>query len=307
MSAAAQSLDHTGIVTRDLNAAAAQLEAVGFTVTPLARHAGGRTGNRCVMLQAGYLELVATVDGGASATLDRFLARYAGVHILALGMADEVAVADRLRRAGITAPAVTWTERAVDDTDPAAPRARFGLITPSDPPEEVVDQGGVDQGVVHHGQVHHGQVYQGQVYQGRVHLIRHMTPEALWQDRFLSHANHATALTEAVLVVEEPARTAAWFARLAGQPLVPDPVDGYALPLPRGRLRIVPRRASDALLGVPEPPTLPWIAGLTLTTADTMAALRRLLAERSVPHQIRGEVVLVAVCGVNLRFQPVGR
>lgn len=282
MSAAAQSLDHAGIVTRDLNAAAAGLEAAGFTVTPLARHAGGRTANRCVMLQAGYLELVATVDGGASATLDRFLARYAGVHILALGMADEVAVADRLRRAGITAPAVTWTERAVDDTDPGGPRARFGLITPSDPPE-------------------------GGVHQGRVHLIRHMTPEMLWQDRFLSHANHATALTEAVLVVEEPARTAAWFARLAGQPLTPDPVDGYALPLPRGRLRIVPRRASDALLGVPEPPTLPWIAGLTLTTADTIAALSRLLAERSVPHQIRGEVVLAAVCGVTLRFQPVGR
>ena len=71
----ATGLDHVGIVGRDLGSLAAAFEATGFHLTPLARHAGGRTGNRCAMFaEGGYLEPISTVDGGTSATLDRFLA-----------------------------------------------------------------------------------------------------------------------------------------------------------------------------------------------------------------------------------------
>jgi hypothetical protein len=223
-------LDHVGIVGRDLGALVAAFEAAGFTLTPLARHAGGRTGNRCAMLRdGGYLELMSTIDGGTSATLDRFLARHAGAHILALAIEDEASVQDRLCRAFGTAPALSRTDRAVDDSDPDGPRARFSLLTPPDPPE------------------------------GRVHLILHETPEALWQPRFLQHANKAVSLEEVVIVSAEPATTAAWYSRLAGRPVVPDHVGGYVLPLHRGRIRIVPPGAYPAL-------AVPSIAALTLRT-----------------------------------------
>ena len=126
MSAAADALDHVGIAATDLGALAADWEKLGFCLTPLARHSGRRTpdgpvvpfgtGNRCVMLREGYLELIAIVDPGAfSNTLDRFLARYAGIHILALSIEDEDANLARLRRAGIEIPGVAYLERPVDD------------------------------------------------------------------------------------------------------------------------------------------------------------------------------------------------
>ena len=134
----AADLDHVGVVGQDLTALATTFEQLGFHLTPLARHAGGRTGNRCVMLrEGGYLELMSTIDGGTSTTLNRFLVRYAGAHILALGIEDADAVLARLRLAWAGVPDVSRTDRAVDDGEAEGPRARFSLITPADPPPTI--------------------------------------------------------------------------------------------------------------------------------------------------------------------------
>jgi hypothetical protein len=268
----ATALDHVGVVGRDLAVLAAEFEQIGFCLTPLARHAGGRTGNRNVMLRRGYIELLSVVDGGSSATLDRFLARYAGIHILALAIDDAPAALARLRRARFDQAALSYTGRAVDDADPAAPRARFALVTPPDPPE------------------------------GRVHLIRHLTPEAIWQERFLHHPNHATALEEVVLVVAEPAATAALLSRLAGRPVLPDAAGGYALDLPRGRMRMLPAGSLGAVFPGVAVPAVPWIAGITLGTDDANAALRRWLEDRAIPFRMVGGTLSVQAGGVTLRF-----
>jgi Glyoxalase-like domain len=151
-------LDHAGVVTRDLVALAQQYERLGFALTPIARQADGRIGNRCVMLRYGYIELLAVVDPNAgSATLARFLARYVGVHILAFAIDDTQAVLERLRGGDASLSSVVEFERAIDDADPSGPRARFALIRVPDQPE------------------------------GRINLVRHLTPELLWQERFLRH------------------------------------------------------------------------------------------------------------------------
>ena len=270
----ATALDHVGVVGRDVAALAADFGSLGFCLTPLARHAGGRTGNRNVMLRRGYIELLSVVDQGSSATLDAFLARYPGIHIIALAIADETATLARLRRAGFARATLSHTERAVDDANPAGARARFTLVTTPDPPE------------------------------GRVHLISHLTPEVLWQERFLHHPNHATTLEEVVLVVEEPAATAAWLSRLAGHPVVPDAAGGYALDLPCGCVRLLTPRAFGALFPDVTVPTLPWIGGISLITDDANAALRRWLEERAMPFRIAGDAVLVEAAGLALRFRP---
>jgi hypothetical protein len=202
----APALDHVGVVARDLAALGGQYEYLGFTLTPLARQTDGRIGNRCAMLRQGYIELLAVAHRSAgSATLDRFLARYAGIHILAFAIEDEQAVLERLRRAGIGTAAVSHLDRAIDDMDPAGPRARFALIQLPDQPE------------------------------GRINLTR----ERLWQERFLRHPNNAVALAEVVIAVGEPAETAARFSRLVGCQVVPDPAGGLGLELPRGRVRLL--------------------------------------------------------------------
>jgi hypothetical protein len=284
MSSAA-SLDHVGIAGRDLGAMAAAFERLGFQLTPLARHSGKRTpdgpvvpfgtGNRCIMLREGYVELIAIVDPAAfSNTLDRFLARYAGIHIIALGIDDETANLDRLRRAGVDIPGVAYLERPVDDADPAGPRARFARLPLPDAPE------------------------------GRLQLIRHLTPEAIWQERFLAHPNHAVGLAEVVIAVEHPAESAARFSRLAGRPVVPDPAGGFALPLPRGTVRLLPPDALGVVLPGATIPSLPFIAGIVVRT-DDLEATARLLAERGVAHERLGNSVQVGVdqaAGAAVRF-----
>ena len=284
--ASADALDHVGIASKDLTSLAAQWEALGFCLTPLARHSGKRTpdgpvvlfgtGNRCIMLREGYLELIAIVDPGAfSNTLDRFLARYAGIHILALSIADEEANLARLRRAGIEIPGVAYLERPVDDADPTGPQARFARLPLPDPPE------------------------------GRIQLIRHLTPEAIWQERFMAHPHPAVGLAEIVLAVEHPAETAARFSILAGRPVVPDPEGGFQLDLPRGRVRILPPQAVQLVFPGIAIPCLPFIAGIAVRTDDATQAASALLAERGIPHrQVAGGVLVdpAATGGVALRL-----
>lgn len=267
----AVALDHVGIVTRDLAALAVQYEHLGFTLTPLARHSDGRIGNRCAMLHRSYMELLAVIDSNAnSATLDRFLARYAGIHILAFTIGDPPAALARLRRANVEAPSVAQFDRPIDDLDPAGAHAWFELIQMPDQPE------------------------------GRINLVRHLAPDALWQQRFLRHANNATTLDEVTLAVAEPSETAARFSRLVGCVVIPDPAGGFALDLAHGRVRLLPPDA-DA-------PAVPSIVGLSVRTADGNAAIRRLLVQRGISHRAHDDALIVnaaAAGGVAVRFVPV--
>lgn len=261
----APTLDHVGVVTRELSALADSYERLGFTLTPLARQADGRIGNRCVMLHRSYIELLAVVDPQASsATLERFLARYAGVHILAFGINDVPATLARLSRAGVEASA-TQAERPIDDADPDGPRARFEWVHVPDQPE------------------------------GRINLVRHLSPQALWQPRFLNHPNKAAVLSEVSILVAEPADTAARFSRLVGCVVVPDPAGGFALDLAFGRVRVL---QADG-------PVVPRIADLTLGTSDENATMIRLVKQHAIAHELgRGALVIDprAAGGVALRF-----
>jgi Glyoxalase-like domain len=263
-------LDHVGVVGHDLAKLAAQYERLGFTLTPRALTGDGRIANRCAMLRQGYIELMALAPGGASATLARMLARHAGAHIIALAIDDTSGAIAQLHRAGIDGTEAEQSERAIDAADPAGARARFAYLPVAELPE------------------------------ARVNLIRHLTPELLWQERFLGHPNHAVALEEVVLAVSVPAESAARFSRLAGRPVVPDPAGGYALVLARGRIRLLPKDVLEA-----QPPSVPAIVGVTLRTDDARVAIGRLLSGAGIPHDVaEGGVSTQAVLsgGVVLRF-----
>ena len=266
----AVALDHVGVVGHDLAALAAQYERLGFTLTPRALTGDGRIANRCAMLRQGYLELMALAPGRASATLTRMLARHAGAHIIAVAVEDVAATLARLRRAGIECPGVENSERAIYAADRTRPRARFAHL----PVPELLE--------------------------ARVNLIRHLTPELLWQERFLCHPNHVVALAEVALAVPAPAESAARFSRLVGCPVVPDPAGGYALALAHGAVRLLPEEALDVA-----PPSVPAIVGVTLRTDDAGAAVTRLLSGAGIAHGVAdGAVTTPAVFsgGVALRF-----
>ena len=254
-------LDHVGVGARDLAPLAASYQRLGFTLTPTARHRGRATGNRCIMLQHGYLELIALIEPAIPDRLQGQLDRYAGLHIIALGIEDSLATLDRLRRAGLANDGVVPLERPVDDADPTGPQARFERIPLPQAPE------------------------------GTIQLIKHLTRDAIWQQRFTTHANAALSLEEVVLVVPDPADTAARVSLLAGVPVVPDPVGGFALPLGRGRVRMVPPEALAAVYPGVVAPAIPCIAGMTIATADRCASLRPLLD--GISHHAAGQGILV--------------
>lgn len=268
----AVALDHVGVAGRDLGPLAAAYERLGFMLSPVARQSGRRTpdapvelfgsGNRCAFLRHGYIELIAVLDPARFANgLDGFLARYAGLHILALAIEDEQANLDRLRRAGVPIAGIAALERPVE---PGGPIARFARLPLPDAPE------------------------------GRLQLIRHLTPELVWQPRWMDHPNRAVALEALVLVAASPAETAARLSRLAGLPLQPDPAGGFMLVLPGAAgaagplapllptcIRILDPDALPRVLPGVEPPCLPFMAGMVVRTADGNAAVSQVL--RGIP------------------------
>lgn len=262
-------LDHVAVMSRNPVALHAAYEALGFTLTPLAQQSGRLradgpvepwgTANRCAMfgrdgVGAGYLELIGVLDPALPGNgIERFLARYEGVHNITLGMADDAAELVRLRAAGLEIAGPLLLERPVDSADPHGPQARFVRLPLPDAPE------------------------------GRLQLVRHLTPEAIWTPGFMAHANRAVALDTAIIVSAEPAATAARLSRLAGRPVVPDPAGGFLLTLAAGRVRVLWPEALAAVLPGIVAPTLPFIAGMVVRTADGAEAARGLSALTEVP------------------------
>ncbi|MDO9501543.1 VOC family protein [Falsiroseomonas sp.] len=265
----ATTLDHAGLCTADLPALTAAWERMGFALSPFARQSGKRTpdgpveaygtGNRCAFLEHGYIELLGLVEPGLfSNGLDGFLARYTGAHILAFGIQDAEGNLERLRRGGLEIPGVSWLQRPVEE---GGPIARFARLPFPDAPE------------------------------GRMQLIQHLTPELVWDRRWMAHRNGAVSLETAILAVADPAATTARLSQLTGQPARPDPLAGFVLTLPGAaggagpfspalatHLRILPEAALGQVLPGVTAPALPFIAGLVIRTKDQGQAARAVLA-----------------------------
>src|SRR5436305_12552463 len=102
-------LDHVVIAVRDLDAAIARYDALGFAVTAGGRHVGRGTHNAIVRFGLDYLELISVYAAAeathpAPATLVRYLQeREGGLAGFALATADIDALAVRLRETGLAA------------------------------------------------------------------------------------------------------------------------------------------------------------------------------------------------------------
>lgn len=278
----ALALDHVGLCARDPAPLWAAWEGLGFALSPVARQSGRRspdgpvepfgTANRCAFLRHGYVELLGIEDPALFANgLDRFLDRYTGMHILAFAIAETEGNLARLRRGGLDIPGIAWLERPVE---PGGPVARFARLPFPDAPE------------------------------GRVQLVQHLTPELVWDPRWMGHRNGALALEAAILASANPAETTARLARLAGLPAEPDPLAGFRLRLPGAEgaagpasprmetaIRVLPPAALPRLLPGVEPPALPFMAGMVIRTGDGAAKARGLLAHLPLRDAMGGAMV----------------
>ncbi len=190
--------DHLAHFVPDMEAAGGALEALGFVLTPFTEQQNrtpqgfvpAGTGNRCAMLRSGYLEFLARcTDTPLARQLDAAIARYTGVHLLAMSVADAQAARAHLAGAGFAPEEAVRLTRAIGLPDGSAAEGRFSVVRV--PPEAMPE--------------------------GRIQVLAHHTPDIVWQDRWIAHRNRIVSLEAALVVVDDPQEAAERFGRFLGR------------------------------------------------------------------------------------------
>jgi len=246
-------LDHVAHFVPDLGAAAELLESLGFTPTPESAHraqgAPAGTSNRCLMFEQGYVEILApTMDTPNAKRVRAHMARYDGVHLACFGTPDARFEHGRLAAQGFEPEPLVDLQRSVDGGE----TVRFSVVY----------------------------VPPGRMPEGRVQYVQQLTPEAIWQDRFVKHANGVTGLASVYVVADDPAEAAARWSRFSG--LLPRRAgDLVCLQAARGRVLI-------GKIFFENTPRAPALAGYGLTCRDPGAFLGRC---RGAGLEVDGHVV----------------
>ena len=237
-------LDHVGSFVGDLDRAAIALRRLGFGPSAISQQknvaADGTvllsgTSNRLVRLRRGFLEFLAsTSDTPLAEQLRRALARYEGLHLIAFSHADLEAQRARLVKCGFDMQSIVRLRGRTKDLDLHDEVGWSILRTlPHVMPE------------------------------GRIQFVYPHTPELSWPPGSTDHPNHADSLTGVILYVEEPDEAKDRFGAYLGRDTDPD-----GLTTDRGRVQIV--GAEDVGDFLPDflPPSLPYIAAVTVMTTD---------------------------------------
>lgn len=244
-------LDHIAHFVPDLENAATQMERAGFVLTPFTRQqnqtptgmVGTGMANRCIMLNEGYVELLTKVS--TSTLSDQFtkaVSRYVGLHLIAFATDKPDQAFQRLEREGFAPVQPVELTRPVEDADRVKHTARFTVI----------------------------RVDPAKMPEGRIQVLKHHTPNIVWQNRWTEHPNNITALGGVLICVDDPETVAARFGRFIGRK--PERLDDrYVLRLARGGCAFVaPGEIGTLLPGVRvSDGGCPRIVAASLTSHDS--------------------------------------
>lgn len=269
-------LDHIAHFVPEMAAAERDLHQLGFTLTPLSHQmhrtepgaplVSAGTANRTAMLARGYLEfLTATGDTANAAKLKAAMARYTGVHLVCFGTGQSDKVHARLVERGFEPPPIVALQREIETEDGGRATARFSVTRAA--PEKMTE--------------------------GRVQFVEHHTPQLIWQDRWLRHANGVKTLAAIVIAVADVDEATTRWRHLTGRAFRATG-DVRVIATDRGQAIIGAAGAIATHFGV-TPPTLPWIAGpvLGVTNLRTVEAFLRKVDAKFL-RETAGRVVIAA-------------
>lgn len=283
------SINHVGMSVQSMEDAARRYEAMGFVLTPFSPHSGAarpgepvvayKSGNRCVMFASNYLEILASENPRApNPRLAGYIRRHQGAHIVCFGTEDAHAVDARLSAQQVPTSGVLALQRDID-TPEGVRTARFERVqfSPEDSPE------------------------------GFIQAARHLTPEYIYQPRYIRHPNKVTALSNVFIVTRDRDALADRYKRYLGRGPVREGVCRvFAFPLVSKLSILADEDAASVLPGSLLPP-MPCIAGIAMITAD-LAGLRARLADQGVRCVDEGRQLVVPAeeaCGIALIFENV--
>jgi len=273
-------VDHAVALVRDLDAARARYERLGFTVAPRGVHPPELgTGNHTVMLEREYLELMGVLaPTEANVRYRRALSQREGLAAIALQTTSADAVVAEMAAAGFALEAPVDFARPVVLSDGMRTQAAFRTAHfPS----------GAAPGF-------------------HVFCCEHRTRHVTWRPELLSHANGAVALDHVLAASDDPQAAAAACARLfAASPSAGD--DG-AVVVDTGNATIrfhSPRALAERFDGVDlGGAAASGLVGLTLRTTSLATARAALAAGGLRATETTGGIAVAPgdACGVLLVF-----
>jgi len=270
-------LDHVGWLVPDMEQAAAVFERLGFPLTPYSVH-GNRdpqtgilqpvgTANRLAMLERGYLEILAPVDGCDTPVVQHLrnsIAHHIGVHLLAISVHDADDAARQIAERGIALQPTVHLRRTIEGEDGQPAEVAFTVV-----------RAAFDQ-----------------YPEARVQVLTHHTPEHMWQSRYICRDSGITGLLEATIVTGSPREAAARYARFLGK-LVERDGSSLTVRLDRGGLRFLDARGAAERFGRISKPPMPAVGAITLTSRDLDKTRYFLLSQGLRPGAIDPSHLLI--------------
>lgn len=239
-------IDHLVLCGRDLAAMRDNYAALGFTLTPEARHPFG-TGNRLVQLEGCFLELLSVVEperigpAGAErfsfAAFNRdFLRRGEGMSMLVLDSDDARADVAAFRDRGLRTYEPFDFERKARLPNGDEVTVGFSLAFATDPGMPGI----------------------------AFFTCQQHAPEHFWKPQYQRHANRALTILDVSLVAERPEEHAAFLSAFAG--VRPEAVaGGITLRTARGNISCITPAAFAQCFGrAPDMGQGPYFGGFTI-------------------------------------------
>lgn len=236
-------IDHTLIGVRDLEAARAQWQALGFTVCPRGRHIGWGTANYCIMFDAGYIELLGVVDASQFTNgLDKVLESREGMFSVAFASDDAEGLARALAEAGLHPHGPKDLKRFLELPEgDVLPAFRLVYLPAVEVPEL------------------------------RAFVCQHLTPELIRRPEWLEHPNGAVRLVAVTICSDRPVDAGFGYIPLFGEESLRAGDSEVAVTTGQGMLRFAtPRWLARHYGAAGEVPAheRPWPAAMTIAVGD---------------------------------------
>jgi hypothetical protein len=221
------------------------------------------------MLAQGYFEVAGLTDPDRPTWIYDLLARYEGLHVIAIGVDDiDLCYADlRSRDIEVPPPASLFRDVEID-------------------------------GKNHVAEFKHVRTNFDQFPEARFVFVQHATPDLLWRPHLLSHRNGALSLQEVQLGTDQFVVTVKNLERLFGIPANLE--DGWVgtFNLARGALKVFSSAALTRTYGDLDYPRFPSVTGCRFDVAD-MKQLQAFLGAAEVRARGTGERLWIAPKDAN--------
>ena len=272
-------IDHLVLAVADLEAARQRYGALGFTLTPPARHPFG-TANSLVQLDGAFLELLSVAEPAAipphgpgsfsfAAFNGDYLAHGEGFSMLVLDSRDARADNEAFREAGLATYEPFDFSRSARLPSGENAKVGFSLAFTSHP---AIESAGF-------------------------FVCQQHAPEHFWRSEYQRHDNTARTLEEVCLVADRPLHFVKFLQGFAGSREIVATEERVEITTARGAIRVLTADgfAERYAAAPPSSHRLPVLAGYTVGVSDFDAV--RAAVERADVATVEGEARLTVVPG----------